>query len=87
MIYLHAPMAVLQKRLLNRGQTSGRSDDNLVSIRKRFVTFRKESLPVVGFYEKLPGALVKRVMTFLKNCPNFKYSIPKILGFQLSSCI
>ena len=67
MIYLHAPETVLQQRLLNRGQTSGRSDDNLVSIKKRFVTFRKQSLPVVDFYEKHPGSLVKRVMTFLKN--------------------
>eukprot|EP00966_Prymnesium_polylepis_P023800 548404-Prymnesium_polylepis.1 len=36
---------VLQERLLARGQTSGRTDDNIESIKKRFVTFKNESMP------------------------------------------
>lgn len=35
------------KRLLQRGQTSGRTDDNIESIRKRFRTFVETSMPVV----------------------------------------
>ena len=31
-----------QARLLERGKTSGRSDDNLESIRKRFRTYTEE---------------------------------------------
>lgn len=43
---------VLQDRLLNRGKTSGRSDDNIESIKKRFKTFLETSLPVVEYFEK-----------------------------------
>ncbi|KAH6648535.1 adenylate kinase-domain-containing protein [Truncatella angustata] len=41
----------MEKRLLNRGKTSGRSDDNEESIRKRFRTFVETSMPVVDYYE------------------------------------
>ncbi|KAK6193423.1 eukaryotic translation initiation factor 2 subunit gamma [Pestalotiopsis sp. IQ-011] len=43
--------AEMEKRLLIRGQTSGRSDDNADSIRKRFRTFVDTSMPVVDYYE------------------------------------
>ena len=41
------------KRLLNRGKTSGRSDDNddLV-IRKRFAVYSNETTPVAEHYKK-----------------------------------
>ena len=45
------------KRLLNRSETSGRDDDNIESIRKRFRTFVETSMPVVENYEKLGKAL------------------------------
>ena len=35
------------ERLLDRGQTSGRSDDNLETIQKRFRTFREQTVPVL----------------------------------------
>ena len=41
---------VLEERLLERGKTSGRADDNIESIKKRFVTFKTESMPVVEYY-------------------------------------
>lgn len=41
------------QRLLKRGETSGRTDDNIESIKKRFATFRETSMPVVEYYEKL----------------------------------
>jgi UMP-CMP kinase len=34
-LYLNAPEAVMLERLLERGKTSGRSDDNVESIKKR----------------------------------------------------
>lgn len=43
----------MEARLLKRGETSGRSDDNIESIKKRFKTFRETSMPVVEHYEKL----------------------------------
>jgi UMP-CMP kinase len=41
------PISVLEKRILERAKASGRSDDNLSSLRKRFTTFEKETVPVV----------------------------------------
>lgn len=49
-LYFSASEAVMTERLLERGKTSGRSDDNAESIKKRFVTFREESLPVIKVF-------------------------------------
>mmetsp|Transcript_31000 Transcript_31000/g.56314 ORF Transcript_31000/g.56314 Transcript_31000/m.56314 type:complete len:235 (+) Transcript_31000:78-782(+) len=38
---------VMEERLINRGKTSGRSDDNIETIRKRFKTFQEETVPVL----------------------------------------
>lgn len=46
------PLDVLEKRLLERGKTSGRTDDNLEAIRKRFVTFHESSVPIVDVFKK-----------------------------------
>jgi hypothetical protein len=43
----------MERRLLARGADSGRSDDNLEAIRKRFVTHRESTLPVIAHFEKL----------------------------------
>jgi len=51
-IFLDCPEDVMQERLLNRGKTSGRSDDNAESIKKRFKTFVETSMPVVDMFEK-----------------------------------
>ena len=40
-------------RLLKRGETSGRSDDNLESIKKRFVTYQQETREIVKYYDEL----------------------------------
>ncbi|KYK58197.1 uridylate kinase [Drechmeria coniospora] len=49
---------VMEKRLMERGKTSGRADDNAESIRKRFRTFVETSMPVVDYYEK-EGKVIK----------------------------
>lgn len=41
------------QRLLKRGETSGRSDDNLESIKKRFVTYKAETREIVKYYDEL----------------------------------
>jgi UMP-CMP kinase len=50
------PMKELERRILSRGETSGRSDDNLESARKRFRTYEKETVPVVKVLDKQGGA-------------------------------
>ncbi len=52
----------MQKRLLERGKTSGRSDDNAESIKKRFKTFVETSMPVVDYFAS-QGRVVKVVAT------------------------
>lgn len=42
----------MKERLLKRGETSGRADDNEESIKKRFRTFVETSMPVVEMFEK-----------------------------------
>lgn len=41
----------LIKRLLERGKTSGRADDNLETIKKRLDTYNNETAPVIDFYK------------------------------------
>ena len=42
----------MEERLTERGKTSGRSDDNPETMRKRFHTFVQSSMPVVEHFEK-----------------------------------
>lgn len=64
-IFLDCPKVEMEKRLLKRGETSGRSDDNAATIIKRFETFQKESLPVVGFYDNFGHGLVLKVIVLI----------------------
>ncbi|KAL4889264.1 UMP-CMP kinase [Aspergillus ambiguus] len=50
-LFLDCPEEVMEQRLLKRGETSGRDDDNAESIRKRFRTFVETSMPVVEAFE------------------------------------
>eukprot|EP01062_Namystynia_karyoxenos_P017178 TRINITY_DN16303_c0_g1_i1.p1 TRINITY_DN16303_c0_g1~~TRINITY_DN16303_c0_g1_i1.p1 ORF type:complete len:240 (+),score=89.70 TRINITY_DN16303_c0_g1_i1:90-809(+) len=43
----------LERRLLHRGQFSGRSDDNLESIKKRLKVFHKQTEPVAAYFDAL----------------------------------
>ena len=54
------PESVLEGRLLERGKNSGRSDDNMDTIRKRFQTFKAESLPIIQYFEK-NGSIVHTI--------------------------
>ena len=51
MLYFECPFEVLEKRILGRAKYSGRSDDNVESIKKRFETFKTETLPTVEFFK------------------------------------
>lgn len=48
-LYFRCGQETMLKRLIHRGKTSGRSDDNIESIKKRFVTYTKASMPVVEY--------------------------------------
>lgn len=57
-LFYDCPEDEMLRRLLDRGKTSGRADDNVESIRKRFRTFVETSMPVVDAFEK-EGRVVK----------------------------
>lgn len=52
MLYLECPYDVLEQRILGRAKYSGRSDDNVESMKLRFDTFKAETLPTVEFFKK-----------------------------------
>ncbi|ORY33098.1 adenylate kinase-domain-containing protein [Naematelia encephala] len=49
-LFFNTTEQVMLERLLERGKTSGRADDNRESITKRFRTFVDTSMPVVKYY-------------------------------------
>jgi len=49
-LFFDCPEEVMTQRLLKRGETSGRIDDNMEAIIKRFRTFRETSMPVVDMF-------------------------------------
>ncbi|CAG99400.1 bifunctional uridylate/adenylate kinase [Kluyveromyces lactis] len=51
-LFFDCPEKIMLERLLQRGKTSGRIDDNIESIQKRFKTFVETSVPVVEYFEK-----------------------------------
>jgi len=44
---------VMMSRLLERSKTSGREDDNVDTIKKRFVTYQDQTRPVIEYYRTL----------------------------------
>uniref|UniRef100_K7FSU1 Adenylate kinase isoenzyme 1 n=1 Tax=Pelodiscus sinensis TaxID=13735 RepID=K7FSU1_PELSI len=52
LLYVDAGKDTMVKRLLKRGETSGRVDDNEETIKKRLDTYYKATEPVIAFYEK-----------------------------------
>ncbi|CZT47967.1 probable uridine-monophosphate kinase (UMP-CMP kinase) [Rhynchosporium secalis] len=61
-LFFDCPEAEMQRRLLERGKTSGRTDDNAESIQKRFKTFVDTSMPVVDHFAS-QGRVVKVLAT------------------------
>ncbi|KAM0276677.1 hypothetical protein ACHAQH_006494 [Verticillium albo-atrum] len=57
-LFYDCPESTMEARLLERGKTSGRADDNADSIRKRFRTFVETSMPVVDYFAK-EGRVIK----------------------------
>ncbi|KAG7351161.1 uridylate kinase [Nitzschia inconspicua] len=46
------PEEVLVGRLLERGKDSGRSDDNIETIRKRFKTHQESAVPIIDYFQQ-----------------------------------
>ena len=52
MLELNVPDEMLMERLINRGKTSGRADDNEETIAKRLGVYHNQTMPLIEWYEK-----------------------------------
>ncbi|XP_018576924.1 UMP-CMP kinase-like [Anoplophora glabripennis] len=53
-LFFDCPLEICAERCLSRGaQGSGRSDDNIDSLKKRFNTYINETRPIIEYYENL----------------------------------
>lgn len=52
MLELDVPTDMLLERLINRGKTSGRADDNEATIKQRLAVYEQQTAPLVEWYEK-----------------------------------
>ena len=52
LLFLECTEAIMLDRLLDRGKTSGRNDDNVDSIKKRFATYRESTMPIVDHFRR-----------------------------------
>lgn len=57
-IFFECPEQVMLQRLMERGKTLGRADDNVELIKKRFQVFVDTLMPVVDYFDK-QGRVVK----------------------------
>jgi UMP-CMP kinase len=55
-LFLDCPEEVMINRILERSKTSGRTDDNIDILRKRFKAYENETMPIVNDF-KTRGAL------------------------------
>ena len=53
LLFLDCPQDIMLERLLERGKTSGRSDDNEESIRKRFKTYEDSTRPIIDHFRSI----------------------------------
>ena len=51
-LFIDCDEAELSRRLVSRGKYSGRDDDNEETARKRFVTFKESTIPVVEHFKQ-----------------------------------
>ncbi|KDO19474.1 hypothetical protein SPRG_14657 [Saprolegnia parasitica CBS 223.65] len=49
-LFYDCPEDEMERRLLERGKTSGRTDDNMDAIRKRFATYTESTMPIINHF-------------------------------------
>jgi UMP-CMP kinase len=53
LLFLDCPQSIMLDRLLERGKTSGRNDDNEESIKKRFKTYEDSTRPIIDHFRNI----------------------------------
>lgn len=52
-IFFDCSESCMEQRLLSRGTTSGRTDDNIDSIKKRFITYQQSTRPIIDYFDNI----------------------------------
>jgi len=81
LISIEVPEDESVSRLLNRGLTSGRSDDNELVIRNRLKEYEEKTLPVLNFYKE-KGNYIS--IDGYKDIPEVTSQIEEIINRELS---
>jgi adenylate kinase len=84
LISLSVPEEESVARLLNRGKTSGRSDDNETVIRNRLKEYNEKTIPVLQFYRD-KGIYAE--VNGIESIENVNLSITKIINHELSKSL
>lgn len=79
-LFLDADEDTMIERINHRSKGSGRNDDNIDTLRKRFETFNKETMPIIELYESKGKA--KRINA-LKNIDEVYEDVKKALESYL----
>ncbi len=51
-LFLNCEKDIMLKRLMHRAKVSGRTDDNIESIEKRFDTYREQTSPIIEMFRE-----------------------------------
>ena len=79
----------MTERLLKRGQSSGRVDDNVETIKKRLDTFHKHSKPVIEAYKEkacivsFDGVLFDKISFLTKYICRFLPNVPSMISLAM----
>jgi UMP-CMP kinase len=60
-LFIECNQQELERRILDRGSSSGRSDDNLETALKRFRTFERETMPIVEHFSACKDSPLVRI--------------------------
>ena len=77
LLVMNVEHKTLVERLLERGKTSGRADDNLETIEKRLKVYTDNTLPVIEFYKSTGRLTEADNNSTVENCFN---QIKKIIA-------
>ncbi len=71
------------ERVTKRAESSGRTDDNMESLKKRFKTFEGETLPVIDYFRK-KGKVIEVRISSMNDYNNFSQRLMVIEKLTLS---
>lgn len=86
-IYFDVSDETMTERLINRGKSSGRVDDNVETIKKRLNTFHQHSKPVIEAYSSKCSCVCNLVIFTLSKMSNYQMAWTSFFRFQQNATL